>query len=216
MSVRHITARRAIAGVAILSALALATAACTGPIDSSPTTTSSETAAPSSQTAIEDSGLLIESGDADVRSVAVGPSALVAVGHDPRQQNINEDDEAAVWISRDGSDWSRVETDPSFVDASMSDVAWFDPQEIYVAVGTHVSEGAIWVSEDGRSWSRVALLPFTSPPGGGIEVDAVVVTAEPALRALGREWLSEGESVSAEWSSQDGVIWNRIDSSDGS
>ena len=212
---RHISARRATAGVAILSALALASAACTGSANSISTTTSSETAASSSQAEIEDSGLLSKSGDANVRAVAVGPSALVAVGHDPRQQNTNEDDEAAVWISQDGSDWSRVETDPSFVDSSMSDVAWFDSKKIYVAVGTHVSEGAVWVSEDGRSWSRVALLPFTSPPGG-IEVDAVAVTAEPALRAVGREWLSEGESVSAEWSSRDGVNWNRIDSSDGS
>ena len=96
----------------------------------------------------------------------------------------------------------------------MTDVVWFPPQSRYVAVGNHVSEGAIWLSPDGRSWSRVALFAFSNPPGG-IEIDAIVVTAVPELRAIGREWLSEGEAIPAEWTSRDGLSWERLDLGDG-
>ena len=197
---------------AMLAVLAVALAACASANDA--VTTHSlplATSIASSTDTDEGPGLLSESRRTDVRAIAIGPSELVAVGNDPRRPDVNE---AAVWVSSDGSEWSRVDSDPSFIDSSMTDVVWFPPQSRYVAVGNHVSEGAIWLSPDGRSWNRVALFAFSNPPGG-IEIDAIVVTAVRELRAIGREWLSEGEAIPAEWTSRDGLSWERLDLGDG-
>lgn len=157
-------------------------------------------------TGVEDSGLV--GSDADVRAIAVGPEILVAVGLDLGRPDINEDDQAAVWISRDGSDWSRIDADPSFVDAAMSDVVWFDADGLFVAVGNRVSEGAIWTSEDGISWVLAASIPFTESTGG-VEIESVV-GAESGLLAAGTEWLDEGTAVHSQWVSEDAVHWEPV------
>ncbi len=149
-----------------------------------------------------DAGLL--GTDADVRAVAVGPLGL-AVGEDRRQQGISEDDEAAVWVSGDGSVWRRVETDPSFVDGAMTDVVWYPPGEVFVAVGTHVSEGAVWHSADGPAWRGVALFTFSNP-SGGIEVDSIV-TLETGLHAFGGEVAGCGDLHRAQWTFADSTSW---------
>ncbi|MFZ0625353.1 MAG: hypothetical protein WAN34_02515 [Acidimicrobiia bacterium] len=145
-------------------------------------------------------------GDQVVSGIAGGPAGFVAVGEDERSTS-SEDDEAAVWMSPNGTEWSRVASDASFVDSAMADVVWFPEAELFVAVGLHVSDGAVWVSADGGNWERVALLEFTQPPGG-IEVDAITVGG-PGVVAVGREWLSEGLSIPAVWASSDGRQWNR-------
>lgn len=208
-----------------LAVAAFVLVACTGSntettIDDTSTTngatTSTTTAATTSTTTQspviggEDPGLV--GTGADVRAIAVGPLGLVAVGEDPRRPDINEDDEAAVWVSSDGSVWNRVETDPSFVDGAMTDVVWYEAEGVFVAVGTHVSEGAVWHSADGISWSRVALLTF-SGPGGGIELDSIV-TLGTGLLAIGREWLDAGSFIGAQWTSDDGTSWERVDLDD--
>ena len=150
--------------------------------------------------------------EAEVRAIAVGPSRLVAVGEDRRRGEVENDDAAAVWISSNGSTWHRVETDSSFVDGGMTDVVWYHVEEVFVAVGNHVSEGAIWTSPDGITWTRVALVPFNGP-GGGIELDSIVVDGD-GLLVIGREWLHEGEFVRARWDSTDAVVWERVDLGD--
>jgi hypothetical protein len=145
-------------------------------------------------------------GDQVVSGIAAGPFGFVAVGEDERSTN-SEDNEAAVWTSDTGAQWSRVVSDASFVDSAMTDVVWFPEGQLFVAVGHHVSEGALWVSPDGDAWERVALLEFEGP-GGGIEVDAVSVI-DSGLVAVGLEWLSEGASIPAVWFSSDGRQWHR-------
>ncbi len=145
-------------------------------------------------------------GDQVVSGIAAGPSGFVAVGEDERSSS-SGDDEAAVWTSATGAQWSRVPSDAGFVDSAMTDVVWFPDGELFVAVGHHVSEGAVWLSGDGEVWERVTLLGFENA-GGGIEVDAVTVGGQ-GLMAVGREWLSEGASVPAVWLSSNGRQWDR-------
>lgn len=145
-------------------------------------------------------------GDQFVSGIAAGPSGFVAVGEDERSTS-SEDDEAAVWTSPSGEQWIRIGSDASFVDSAMTDVVWFPAEQLFVAVGHHVSEGAVWVSADGRVWERVALLEFAGR-GGGIEVDAISVS-DAGLIAVGKEWLSEGTSIPAVWFSADAWRWDR-------
>lgn len=88
----------------------------------------------------------------------------------------------------------------------MTDVAWYEPTQLWVAVGHQVSSGAIWVSPDGARWRQVATLD--PHPAGGIEIQAVVST-DSGLVAVGRDWLDEGHSVPASWTSPDGETWSR-------
>lgn len=145
-------------------------------------------------------------GDQIVSGIAVGPSGFVAVGEDERSAS-NEDNEAAVWTSSTGEQWKRVGSDAGLVDSAMTDVVWFADEQLFVAVGRHVSRGAVWVSPDGEAWERVALLEFAGP-GGGIEVDAISVI-DGGLLAVGKEWLSEGASIAAVWFSTDARRWER-------
>ena len=91
----------------------------------------------------------------------------------------------------------------------MTDVAWYQPEDLFVAVGTHISEGAIWTSTDGTTWERVALLKFSNP-AGGTEIDAVIAS-ETGLLVIGREWLGEGTAIRAEWTSTDALSWERVE-----
>jgi hypothetical protein len=145
-------------------------------------------------------------GDQVVSGIAAGPPGFVAVGEDERSPS-SEDDEAAVWTSPSGEQWIRIGSDASFVDSAMTDVVWFPAEQLFVAVGHHVSEGAVWASPDGEAWERVALFEFAGP-GGGIEVDAISVS-DAGLIAVGKEWLSEGTSIPAVWFSTDARGWDR-------
>jgi hypothetical protein len=147
-------------------------------------------------------------GDQWVAAVTAGPFGFVAVGVDEGQRGFNEDDVAAVWLSPDGRSWSRVGSDSVFTDSEMRDVVWFSANELFVAVGHHVSEGAVWLSSVGSSWTRVALLP--TDPAGGIEIESVI-PARSGLVAVGREWLGEGASIPAVWTSTDARSWKRMD-----
>ena len=148
-------------------------------------------------------------GDQVVMAVEASPLGLVAVGIDEGEPDINEDDTATIWLSSDGSTWTRAANDPTFRDAEIRDVVWFSASAAFVAVGRYVSDGAVWLSADGTSWSRVALLPFAHL-GGGIEMESVIA-AGPGLVAVGREWLSEGASIPAVWTSTDGRVWGRVE-----
>ena len=160
----------------------------------------------SESTSAEDPELV--GSNADVLAVAVGPEVLVAVGVDWGRPGINEDDRASVWISTDGSDWSRIDSDPSFTDSAMSDVVWFDAEGLFVAVGNRVSEGAVWTSADGISWTLAAVIPVTAATGG-IEIESIV-GAESGLLAVGTEWLGEGAAFHSQWTSEDAVHWEPV------
>lgn len=145
-------------------------------------------------------------GDQVISGMTAGPAGYVAVGED--EAGLPSDvRHAAVWFSRNGTQWNRIPSDGQFSDSAMSDVAWHPQSELFVAVGTHVSEGAVWVSEEGEVWERTALLGFDGP-GGGIEMHAIS-PGGPGLVAVGMEWLSEGSSIPAVWVSADGREWIR-------
>ncbi len=146
------------------------------------------------------------SGDQVPTGIAASPSGFVAVGESGKSEG-NDDDEAVVWTSATGDVWDRVAMAEAFVDSAMTDVIWFPDEQAFVAVGHHSSEGAVWLSTDGQAWDRVALIQPQSEVGG-IEVDAVALGG-PGLVAVGREWLSEGTSISAVWLSEDGRRWVR-------
>lgn len=148
-------------------------------------------------------------GDQVVVELGVGPSGAVAVGVDGGRRDVSEDDAAVVWLSRGGSLWTRVATDPTFRDAAMSDVVWFAKNEVFVAVGRSVSQGAVWSSDDGVTWKQGAKLE-SSELSGGIEIQSVVAGG-PGLVAVGQEWLGEGSSIPAMWTSDDGDVWDRVD-----
>jgi hypothetical protein len=207
--------RRAIASLTCLGIITSCTSTLSEP------TTSVQTAGSTTQLSLESTSTttteVIEGGwlrvphnegafgraqDQVVVAIAAGPSGFVAVGVDERRGNLEG---AVVWMSLDGQDWSRIRQDPSLVDAEMRDVVWHPAIDRFVAVGNQSSEGTVWWSPDGTSWERVALLPFAQP-GGGIDIQSVI-DAGPGLLAVGREWLGEGSSVPAVWTSADGRSW---------
>lgn len=108
--------------------------------------------------------------DGAVADLAVTASGgLVAVG-------TSDADEAAVWLSADGLDWSRVPTPPDgrglvAVAAGTADIA---------AASGQPGPASVWRSEDGQSWERDA--GFESPAA--------------AVRALGAGdagWVAVGD-----------------------
>lgn len=144
-------------------------------------------------------------GDQVISGMTAGPAGFVAVGED--EAGVGSEILAAIWRSPNGTQWNRIPSGSQFRDSAIEDVVWHPGPELFVAVGTHISEGAVWVSADGEAWDRVSLLGFDGP-GGGIEMNAIAIGG-PGLIAVGMEWLSEGESIPAVWVSEDGHDWMR-------
>ena len=154
-------------------------------------------------------------GEQRMVSVTAGGPGLVAVGRD----GSDEQGDAAVWTSVDGSSWSRVADDEAVfggADAqTMSSVAVRG--SVLVAVGSdgpfsddwdevregRVEDAAVWTSVDGLTWSRV---PHDEAVFGGPGVQRMlsVTAGGPGFVAVGRSpW------GSAMWTSVDGSTWSR-------
>lgn len=132
--------------------------------------------------------------------------------------------DAAVWVSQDGIDWTRV-SDPA------GHFGGDGPQEIravvfgdhrFVAVGEDwlaavgsddvpldAPDLAVWVSEDGLSWTRVADVDGTlGGPGGQSLGNAYdLAYGDAGYVFLGSERLPKPYLVS--WVSPDGITWSR-------
>jgi hypothetical protein len=146
-------------------------------------------------------------GNQEILSVAAAGPGLVAAGHD----NSSGDRDAAVWVSADGYEWSRIH-----------DSALGGPgnQEIYsvaaggpglVAAGRDApagdSDAAVWVSADGYAWTRIDnAATFGGPDRQGIYS---VTAGGPGLVAAGYDGPA-GDSDVAVWVSADGYEWTRI------
>lgn len=153
---------------------------------------------------IQTMGSVIHDG---ARFVAVGSEETDAGGR------------AAVWISSDGIEWSRVDNDESvFGGTGMEDVVAGGPG--YVAVGTDWSEpfgsahGVVWTSVDGEIWNRSdsddleSVLPFSGVYS--------VIAGGPGLVAVGWDFDTETfEGNAAVWTSSDGFSWDRVPDPDG-
>jgi hypothetical protein len=163
------------------------------------------------------------------RDVVVGESGLVAVGEvaaPPPSNTIK----AAVWLSADGLEWTRVSPDGD--DASMSEYTRLWSVYLggpgFVAVGEACelptggertlcdegeAEGVIWISPDGLTWTRIGHLPtefagtWSEPaPGSFIEITAAdgegLVGAVPTGRGFDF------------WTTQDGSLWIKVPTED--
>jgi hypothetical protein len=154
-----------------------------------------------------------------MNAVTVGGPGLVAVGE------YNEtlyDPQAAVWLSEDGVNWSRV--DPSAIEgggtgrpveagqasgpgAIMYDVAAGGPG--LIAVGTvwpyGESRAAVWVSSDGSTWEQILLDPGVVGEPNFSTVNAVVVGPH-TIAAVGRVGAAN-RSHAAVWTSELGTEW---------
>jgi hypothetical protein len=150
-------------------------------------------------------------GDQGMFSVAVGGPGLVAVGFSGRW----EDQDAAVWTSIDGLEWSRVPHSEAVFGGSpwqgMSSVVAGGPGLVAVGfdgVRDILFNAAVWTSADGLRWSRVPRDEAVFGGPGRQEMTSVVV-AGPGLIAVGFSGLV-GHLDAAVWTSVDGLVWSRV------
>lgn len=155
-------------------------------------------------------------GNSITTSVTAGGPGLVAVG---RVWSIpDEDTDAGVWTSVDGTTWSRVPNDGSVFGGAgvqqMLSVTAGGPG--LVAVGfedlsfqpngegfTDDRTAAVWTSVDGITWSRV---PHDEIVFGGHSDTMTSVTAT----ADGLVAVGHSDMGSASWTSVDGITWFRV------
>lgn len=155
-----------------------------------------------------------DDGDQEIRTIVATDSGFVAAGHDMSGNQVD----AAVWVSPDGLQWSRV-FDPA--------LGGFGHQRIYsITVGEHgiVAAGSnywpnqfglfhmdarVWVSPDGITWSFVDDPIFEGP--GWQFISAVSASPEGYVAAgtniLGRPGVDNDVAV---WVSADGQAWTRV------
>ena len=142
--------------------------------------------------------------------VVAWSGGLVAVGEAISEEGYC----AAVWVSPDGVNWSRVPHDEAVFGGegtqSMESVALGGPGLVAVGFDGPPGEfdGAVWTSPDGVVWSRVA--DDGAVFGGeGSQVISEVLAVGGGLVAVGREELPAGP-VLAVWTSPDGLSWSRL------
>lgn len=144
---------------------------------------------------------------ASMWDVAAAGPGLVAVGY----VGIMDAFEAAVWVSPDGTAWTRV-TDDSFTGDSnkgMTGITTLEDGRIVVVgndVSNRVPSPSVWTSSDGVSWRQID--GFESVDGGsGI---AAVAVWDEGLVAVGRDE-SGDDWDAAVWVSPDGDAWRRVE-----
>ena len=200
--------------LSILAALILTLVGCsdaasapaTTAVMAIPTTTTTAVVADLAWSRSQDP-VLRGSGHQLISAVADGGPGLIAVGID----SSGGDADGAVWVSADGTAWSRVGApELEGPDAQgLADLA-VGPQGI-VAVGFDSAAGdidaAAWYSVDGLTWERVNRDGFAHE--GHEEVQAVLGTpfgfVAAGFEVIGRE------ADAAVWTSPDGRSWSRLD-----
>lgn len=149
-------------------------------------------------------------------AVTVGGPGLVAGGVTHPGEGKTAD--AAVWVSPDGFEWTRIEDETGVFGDDMSPMANPGNQFIndvaggslgVIAVGTDGKllehDGAIWVSEDGLVWERVSDDQALFGGDGNQIMHSVVQT--PGLVVV----VGESAGHAAVWVSSDGVLWERAE-----
>jgi hypothetical protein len=158
---------------------------------------------------------LVASGDQQIWSVHNAGGRLVGVGY------TTEDGwyDAAVWTSRDGLDWARV--DPAmFAETGaqlMKAVAGGTDGMPLVAVGCQDdiskcdlgadSDAAVWISADGETWEKVGL-EKEGVVGVGIQTMFGLTLQGDTFIASGTASAKTGDLDAAVWTSTDGRTWN--------
>jgi hypothetical protein len=150
-----------------------------------------------------------------ISSITSGGPGLVAVGWDGNP--LDNEANAAVWTSTDGSTWQRVPDDGAFGgpgNQGMWSVA--DGPNGLVAVGWDQSESdnsgpmaAVWTSPDGLTWSRVPGVEQALASPDGTAMLSVTASAQGYVAAGSIDDYSESTDA-AVWTSPDGVTWTRV------
>jgi len=154
--------------------------------------------------------------NAEMRAVVGGKHGYVAVGSAgfPGASILESGSHgAAVWISADGSSWTRVEDQPGFTGAAMTGITTTSTG--YVAWGENLpmaeepaTQPPIWTSPDGRVWTRANGSVFAHQafyPLGGILVGAerwIAIGTRHATEAEG-----SGSRPAAAISTDGGRTW---------
>jgi hypothetical protein len=137
--------------------------------------------------------------------IAAAPTlggGLLGVGHaDPSAF----DEDAAVWSSPNGFDWTRVDAEALRAPGSqrMVDIVAFG--NVYIAVGTSGGDAAVWASDtETVGWH---LLDTIEEPGW--QVMREIVESDGSLQVVGWQELN-GNVDAAAWRSEDGIAWERV------
>ncbi len=163
--------------------------------------------------------------DASMESVTAGPNGFVAVGSDGYpggNTQLPGARGAAVWVSSNGTDWTRVPNQKSFEGGVMFGVrrtssgyvAW---GEIHDAFGSSPPLPPIWTSSDGLHWDRVT--GIADAGGLGNPIRSIVAVGD-RLIAVGYQQPpvnSNGtDTPAAWWSAGGGRSWMAATTPDGS
>jgi len=147
-------------------------------------------------------------GDQLVRRMLVVGERLYAVGED--------DGDAAVWVSRNGSEWQRV-SDRAFGGAGDQVARGISGSRgRLVVVGTESTDGvttdaAVWISDDGEDWKRTDEGSPELEAFGSQLMNRVLVTSNGSFLAVGHEEEVYDDLDGAAWVSRNGRRWARID-----
>jgi serine/threonine protein kinase len=158
---------------------------------------------------------LVAPGDQQIWSVHNAGGRLVGVGYTTEGGSYD----AAVWTSRDGLDWARV--DPAtFAETGvqlMKAVAGGTEGMPLVAVGCQDdiskcdlggdSDAAVWISADGEMWEKVGL-EKEGVVGVGIQTMFGLTLQGDTFIASGTASAKTGDLDAAVWTSTDGRTWN--------
>jgi len=158
---------------------------------------------------------LVASGDQQIWSVHNAGGRLVGVGYATEGGSYD----AAVWTSRDGLDWARV--DPAmFAETGvqlMKAVAGGTDGMPLVAVGCQDdiskcdlggdSDAAVWISADGQTWEKIGL-ERVGVVGVGIQTMFGLTRQGDTFIASGTVTAKTGDLDAAVWTSTDGRSWN--------
>lgn len=145
--------------------------------------------------------------NATISDVTLHGSVLVAVGH---TGHIGEDNDAAVWTSSDGINWTRVPDNEDVFGGNgsqgMNRVT--SGGTGLVAVGAADGDAAVWTSPDGMTWTRVR--DTGGELGGeGDQWMNSVTRGGTGLVAVGTTAVDDDRS-GAVWASPDGDSWTRV------
>ena len=143
-------------------------------------------------------------GDQAMEVVVEAVPGLVAAGWDAARGDLD----AAIWVSKDGSEWRRealpLPGDQRILAAAMRD-------EALIMVGSSTSgrgdlDAAIWIRTNG-AWTSIGGDALRAP--GDQQIEAVTVSAADEVVAVG--WTNaNGEIDAAVWTSIDGRDWVRV------
>jgi hypothetical protein len=157
---------------------------------------------------------LAGTGTQKLNRVVAANGLLVAVGTAGTGSDL---DDAAVWASTDGSEWSRVPDDPTVFggDGVQEMNMVLAVGDGFLAVGENGDDAGAWTSSDGEHWARVDSEQLGEDGDGKQVINRAAVVSGDEVIAVGYESFGTGDDPAAVWSSPDGgSTWTRLDTAD--